>query len=289
LVLKHITKFSNNRLWAFVDSSFKFPIPTKPFPFNDSISITAINANQTGKNFVGVKLGDVNYDWNSAVLDIDSRATPIELFNDNISVNNTASEVRVPIKVKNFKNIMGMQYTLNFNSDVFELKSVEKNQIGADYNLDYAAEGKLPILWVDAASVAKTIADSTVLFELVFNKKGNFTKENIRLSSDITSVSAFDGNYSTISVRKVGGEITESGTTNNFVVYPNPAKEMITLKGNNINEIQIVDMTGKIVKSINLHQAMNPSIQVRGLSSGIYQLRIKTIEGKVNAIAFVKE
>ena len=190
-----------------MDSSYKFPVPTKPFPFHDSISIASINENQIGKSFVGVKLGDVNFDWQSVLLGIGMPSTPIELFNDKIFVNSTTTEVRVPIKVKNFKNIMGMQYTLNFNCDVLELKSVENNQLSADYNMDFVETGKLPLLWVDAASQTRTLADSTVLFELVFKEKGNLLNENISLSSDITSVNGFDGNYATVGIVKVGVQL----------------------------------------------------------------------------------
>jgi len=290
LILKRITKFAGNKLWSFVDSSYKFPVPTKPFPFNDSINIASINANQTGKNFVGVKLGDVNFDWNASVLGTGLYTTPIELFNDNIFVNNTTTEVRVPIKVKNFRNIMGIQYTLNFNSDVFELKAIENNKLAADYNLDFASEGKLPILWVDPASEARTVADSSVLFELVFNKKGNLTNETISLSSDITAINAFDGNYNTVGIKKVSGTITESGaTTNNFVIYPNPAKDNVTIKGAHINAVQVIDNFGKVVKLLSLKDASNPTLQVGGLTSGGYHLRIMTADGKVNIANFIKD
>ena len=46
VILKHITKFTGNKLWAFVDSNYVFTNPTKPFPFKDSISFDYMNANQ---------------------------------------------------------------------------------------------------------------------------------------------------------------------------------------------------------------------------------------------------
>lgn len=290
LVLKHITKFSGNRLWSFIDSSYSFPIPTKPYPFHDSIGITAINSNQSGKNFIGVKLGDVNFDWNAGIQGMGFASTPIELFNDNINLNSNATEVRVPIKVKNFKNIMGMQYTLNFNSDVLELKSVENNGIGADYNMDFAAEGKIPFLWVDDASEARTLADSTVLFELVFNKKGNFISEDISLSSDITSISAFDGNYGSVGIVKSVSKLSDIvDITNNLKVYPNPAKDAITINGNHVREIQVIDNLGNIVKEFSFFDALNPTIILTGLKNGIYHLRVESKDGKVNRTSFVVE
>ena len=63
------TKTSTNekRLWVFVDSSFKFADSTIPFPYRDSISFNAINNNLSNKTFIGIKLGDVNFDWNTAI------------------------------------------------------------------------------------------------------------------------------------------------------------------------------------------------------------------------------
>ena len=290
LILKHITKFAGNKLWAFVDSNYTFTAPTKPFPFHDSISIAAINANQTGKNFIGVKLGDVNFDWVSTTLGIGISTTPIELFNDNILVNTASTEVRVPIRAKNFKNIMGMQYTLNFNSNSLELKVIENNHLNIDYNTDYVSEGKISFLWVNPQSEATTLSDSTILFELVFNKKGILNNEFLDISSDITSINAFDGNYSTVGIIKVGGKISEQANfSDNILVYPNPAKNFITIKGKHISEIQIIDNTGKTIKTIPQFDAAKPSIQINGLKAGVYHLRIQTTNGKIISVGFVKE
>ena len=290
LILKHISTFFGNKLWAFVDSNYVFANPTKPFPFKDSISFDYMNANQPNQSFIGIKLGDVNSDWNAAGLGINNRTTSIELFNDNISLNNVTTEVRVPIKVKNFKNIMGMQYTLNFNSDVLELKSVENNKLGADYNTDYAAVGKIPFLYVNPASEATTLSDSTILFELVFTKKGNLNNETIGLTSDITSISAFDGNYATVGIIKTGGSITDNVIiADNLLVYPNPANDYITIKGAHINGVQVIDNLGKVVKSVSLKDANNPKLTLGSMAKGVYHLRIQTTDGKVNSVGFIKE
>ena len=62
-------KASSNekRLWVFVDSSYKFADTTSPFPYKDSITISSLNANKTNQTFYGIKLGDVNWDWNPSV------------------------------------------------------------------------------------------------------------------------------------------------------------------------------------------------------------------------------
>ena len=72
LILGLDTTYTNiatneKRLWAFVDSSYKFPDSTNPFPFKDSISYNGLNTIKNNQTFIGVKLGDVNWDWNPAL------------------------------------------------------------------------------------------------------------------------------------------------------------------------------------------------------------------------------
>ncbi len=67
------TSTGEKRLWAFVDSSYQFPDTTNPFPFKDSISYIGLSANKTNQSFIGVKLGDVNWDWNPALARMPSK------------------------------------------------------------------------------------------------------------------------------------------------------------------------------------------------------------------------
>ena len=77
LILGIDTTFTNtitkqNSLWTFVDSSFKFADSTNPFPYKDSISYIGLNAIQTNQTFIGIKLGDVNWDWNPSLAKLPS-------------------------------------------------------------------------------------------------------------------------------------------------------------------------------------------------------------------------
>ena len=62
------TSTGEKRLWAFIDSSYKFMDSTNPFPYKDSIVFSALNSNINNQTFIAVKLGDVNWDWNPASL-----------------------------------------------------------------------------------------------------------------------------------------------------------------------------------------------------------------------------
>jgi len=63
LILGQITSYPINRLWQFVPSDYVFPDATNPFPFPTSRTYTNITTNQSGQDFIGIKLGDVNNSW----------------------------------------------------------------------------------------------------------------------------------------------------------------------------------------------------------------------------------
>jgi hypothetical protein len=77
--------------------------------------------------------------------------------------------------------------------------------------------------------------------------------------------------------------------SNQLSVYPNPSKDKVTVRGNHIASIQVVDNMGKILKTQIVKDATNPTLSVGSLPVGVYHLRIQTTDGKVSGVGFVKE
>jgi len=46
--------------------------------------------------------------------------------------------------------------------------------------------------------------------------------------------------------------------------------------------VQVVDNIGRVVKTVTLKDATNPTLSVGGLPKGVYHLRVQTIDGKVS-------
>ena len=67
LILGIDSVFPVKKLWVFVDSSYIFPDTTHPSPLKDSISIIGLSVNKLNQTFIGIKLGDVNWDWNPVI------------------------------------------------------------------------------------------------------------------------------------------------------------------------------------------------------------------------------
>ena len=74
-----------------------------------------------------------------------------------------------------------------------------------------------------------------------------------------------------------------------FTVYPNPATTYVTIKGNHIATVSLIDNLGKAFQAISLKDATNPTLSVIGLAKGVYHLRIQTTDGKMREVGFIKE
>jgi len=74
-----------------------------------------------------------------------------------------------------------------------------------------------------------------------------------------------------------------------FTIYPNPAKDNVTISGNHIACVQVIDNLGRVVKVVSLKDATNPVLCVSGLAARVYNLKIQTSDGKVSGLGFVKE
>ena len=97
----------------------------------------------------------------------------------------------------------------------------------------------------------------------------------------------FDGNFSYSSIEKVN--LLADITLKSFAVYPNPTNDKIVVRGlipNIINEIEIVNMNGQIVKKLSIIYTENDSeIELSDLPKGIY---IISLSGRSNKIKLIK-
>ena len=295
LILGIDTTFTNvttkqTRLWTFVDSSYIFPDTIHPFPFKDSINFIGLIENKTNQTFIGCKLGDVNWDWNQAIARPGlSSNIPIELSYDPLRLGNEKL-IRIPVKVKNFKDLLGMQFTINFNAALFKWVGIENNILNFEIGTNHAADGKITFLWTDAKNEFKTLEDGTVVFELILNKTGNEIIDNsLMLDGSVTAVEAFDKDYGLHNVLFKNATIASAeNRTENWIVAPNPIKEgliHVHMKLNDKKKIifKLIDFSGKLllIKQVEGVKGVN-DIEVRqgNVPPGNYFLQVIGIEGE---------
>ena len=69
------------------------------------------------------------------------------------------------------------------------------------------------------------------------------------------------------------------------LVYPNPAKEKVTIDGIEVVEVQVYNAIGQLVKTVRNSNEIN----VTGLAEGVYLVRIMDAEGKNYVARVMKE
>ena len=75
---------------------------------------------------------------------------------------------------------------------------------------------------------------------------------------------------------------------NNFKVYPNPSADIVTLSNTSniaIEAVEMTDINGRIVKTVATNA---PSFSVRDLNSGVYFIKVTTVDG-IGTTKFVKQ
>jgi len=281
------TNTKQTRLWTFVDSSYKFPDTTNPFPFRDSISIAGINVNKTNQSFIGCKLGDVSWDWDPSIPRPQiNNMNAVELSYNPVKANNEQI-IRIPVIVKNFRDLLGMQYTINFNPAVLKWVGTYNNILNFDMGTNHAEEGKLSFLWVDTKNEVKTLDDGTVIFELLFEKTGDCINEQLDLDGSVTSVVAYDKDYQSHNVVFKPSVINSLDTKDIWTVAPNPTTEgvihvQMNLRVKKTVVFRLSDITGRLlmVKQVECVKGNNNITlkEERNIPSGTYYLQAMGVE-----------
>ena len=79
-------------------------------------------------------------------------------------------------------------------------------------------------------------------------------------------------------------KIVSLRSSNDIITYslsPNPAKDFFKISGDNINKVEIINGTGKVVKTTLFNSVNNPIISKHGLNSGVYSVSITNGIGEV--------
>lgn len=72
--------------------------------------------------------------------------------------------------------------------------------------------------------------------------------------------------------------------SNEITIYPNPVKDFLIIKAESFKIVSIVDITGKTLNTFT-----SKNVDLRGLNSGVYVLKIKDNENRVKTLKIVKK
>lgn len=221
VILNKKTSF-NDAHWKFIPASFPFADPDNPFPYDQEIIIPSA-VNQPDLDFIGVRLGDVNYSWDNTKARTSSGETiAIRLPELESSPGNV---IRVPLKVKNFNDIAAFQFTVTWDKKAMEFVELSQNLLNAYFSDHKAGEGYLTVAWDETAGQSASLKNDDTLMEIAFKVKDLSGETSLDINSELTQSIAYNGALEEVTIQSRPGKVSLPGFMPKFMVHqnhPNP-------------------------------------------------------------------
>lgn len=293
------TSNNDRGVFVFLDQEKKFSNINDPFiscsncsttnEYQEAFSKTLnnVDCNTQGASFYGLKLGDVNFDWDTQI----SNLAPVKISYDNLQIGNVGinNTFMVPLRVANFNKLLGMQFTLSYNPDNLTFvglnsnlnatsieesnmeTTIESNTIsganGDDYEalipFDYSrdsANGNIHFMWTAKNVDPVNITDNSIIGYLKFIKKAYVQKQDIVLTSNGTPIEVIDVDMNLVAMTKPtcsiednhAGAVAISADTWDIVPV-STEKGNLLLKINSVNnkhiKVTVTNRGGEIIFS----------------------------------------
>lgn len=242
LILGNIESFPDNKSWRFVDATYDFIDDLDPFDenFPERIIITSLNQNYLDNDFVAIKIGDVNGTANFANGSSDERTEeerstlPIYIENTRLEADN---EYKIPFRVKDFKDISGMQLSFGFDANVLKFNDMQVEDLPEmtihNFGLTQIENGLINFSW--DTHFAFELEEDAILFTLIFtaNKDANLA-DVLHLNKDRINAEAYRANPQERAVAELlnlelifDNEAAQNAEL--FQNYPNPTSGKTTV------------------------------------------------------------
>ncbi|MDO8367928.1 MAG: HYR domain-containing protein [Saprospiraceae bacterium] len=183
LILGIYTELPNNTSWRFVDKAFQFPNLNNPFQtlFPETISVADAMATQAAKDFVGVKVGDVNNtSVANATMQAEDRTSATALFD--IEDQDVSAGEEFEVTFRSAQQLKGFQFTMLLNG-LEAVGAVESDNVTAS-NFGMVFENAMTVS-IDGAQ------EFTLRFRAL---KSGKLREMLGVSGSITRAEAYTAN-----------------------------------------------------------------------------------------------
>ena len=305
IVLFIDTFYTANESWRFVRSDHVIPNPLDPFTpdLPEDITYSPLSMNQLNANFIGIKVGDVTGNANPGLLvGGDDRDFKGEL---NLEIQDQKFEagdrVEVPITSINFEQVLGYQFTLEFDTKKLDFDSCKQGILsetaGQLFGETFINEGILTTNWSHINPI--DLETDEPLFTLNFiAKEDGLLSELIQFNQNYTTKEAYQHKEDFLDIELTFLDLEtaqpDSESDGFFVLQntPNPfSKEGTTIKFNLPKEqevtLEIRSLNGQL-----LYQESKP--YSKGISAikvpayifpgkGIYLYQLSTGNKKVTS------
>ncbi|MEI7594725.1 MAG: T9SS type A sorting domain-containing protein [Bacteroidota bacterium] len=177
--------------------------------------------------------------------------------------------IDIPVSISSTVNIQGLDFIMQFDeTKITFVTIIDKTTYLDEYFSLNAVDRKLRLTSTSSVSGGFLEADK-VLIVIRFKKQTGY----IVSQSDFNSIQAFvNGDPATVDYCFVSNnEINVS----NFLLYPNPASDILNIEVPENSSFQMLDINGKLVVAETAIMAnQKQSIDVNNLTNGIYFIKI---------------
>ena len=296
MVLHVSDEFPGNTSWRFIPADYVFPDPTDPFSedFPESTWLSNVTGDELAKNFIGVKVGDVNGSaspnfWGG---NIEDRSAGEFALSANNLVLEKGTGLRVPILAEGGNILSAIQATVEYDVAKMKFRGITPAVMSIEEH-DYAevGPGLVTLSWFDVDPVS--IQPGDALFYLQFDvlEKTPLTG-TLSINSLKTPAIAYEdgGNPLNISWRIHAAPTVPVDDAVFFELAqnrPNPFAHQTTIGfrlGENMPaRLELIDLSGRVQKvmekelSAGWHEVELGSGFFHG--SGIYICRLVTPHG----------
>ncbi len=282
-------KFPSNTSWRFADKSYEFEDPSQPWMFPDYIELNDVNKKYKQKDFMGIKIGDVNgsYEGLQAPDAANRSQEQLVVSTENYSYKR-GDKVNIKIAASENLKLEGMQMAISY--DEYKLTFQNLRSTALDISEDHYSvqDGYVTLSYdkIEGANLLNKV--NFITLEFIAEEDGSID-QSLDLDQDIMSpeVYAINGEIRTL-VLKVNDR-DEDMYESDVVLYqnePNPFSEMTKIKfelpSQQLINFQVFDISGKVVYEENkrYEKGLNSIVlESSGLgAAGIYYYQLITDE-----------
>jgi len=171
LVLGRESRFDNNTSWRFIPKSHIFPASTLPptgqpgISYPESITLLNVVSDTTGLDFWGVKIGDVD---SMATLPRIEPFLEVNIGSMDIPMDNIPETITIPVKVNNFTDVAGIQFSLNWDPSILRYKGAKMMNLGGEVEQATVNSGTLKYVWSNETGTNESMPSNSTIFEAEF-------------------------------------------------------------------------------------------------------------------------
>ena len=286
VLLYYENEFPNNTSWRFVDAGTDFPDAFNPFT-NEIPDYTFVKLSEYNNEnqFVALKVGDVSGNADPSNLQTgDTRTDEALTFTVQDQELVAGETYTVDFTTKDFKNLVGYQYTLNYEPAMLEFVEINTGTLENLTDKNFVIlkeEGAINTNWFSATAI--TTEGSATPFSVTFRAKQNGSlKDLLSINSRYTKAVAYQDSEIAMNVKlnfQVADQLIAANTLSLYQNNPNPFNRETNI-GFNLPEatsatIEFYDVTGRQLFQIS-----------RNLDKGYHEISVSRADLNASGVIY---